>query len=212
MKRLDIILIVAAFVVGRVVWVNNDGGGSSPDGNGGNGGNGVQSYTFSIDSTDGGTVAVNNSTMPGKATFVFGTGTVVSLKAVPDSGYQFVTRSGDVSTVDDVYSSETSVTANGTYYITAKFEAPRPVRYTLSILSTLGGSVTAPGKQTYVYDAGTAADLVVTPANGYKFAGWTGNVETVGDVKATSTSTSMNNSYYICANFREHRTCGWNCT
>jgi hypothetical protein len=204
MKRLGIILIISAFIVSMAVWGNN-GAGNPADGNGGNG---VQSYTFTIDSTAGGAVAVNNSTMPGKTTFIFGAGSVVSLNAVPDRGYQFVKWIGDVGTVDDVHSSEITVTVNGTYFIVAKFEVPPPVRYSLSILSTPGGSVSAPGKGTYVYGQGTVVDLVVTPAVGYEFAGWTGNVDTIANVKATSTTITINGNYYICANFREHRTCG----
>jgi hypothetical protein len=208
MQRFGIILIIAAFIVGMGVLADNGGGGNAADGNGGNGGNGVQSYTLTIDNTAGGAVAVNNSTMPGKATFIFGAGAVVSLKAVPDNGYEFVKWSGDVGTIDDVHASEITVTVNGTYFIMAKFEVPPPVRYSLSILSTSGGSVSAPGKGTYVYGQGTVVDLVVTPAVGYEFAGWTGNVDTIANVKTTSTTITINGNYYICANFREHRTCG----
>jgi hypothetical protein len=205
MERFGVILIVAAFIVSIAVWGNNDGGGNAADGNGGNG---VQSYTFTIDSTAGGAVTVNNSTMPGKTTFIFGAGTVVSLNAVPDSGYQFVKWTGDVGTVDDVHSSEITVTVNGTYFIVAKFEVSPPVRYSLVILSTPGGSVTAPGKGTYIYDQGTVVNLVVTPARGYKFAKWSGDVDTIANVNATTTNITMNGNYYICANFREVRTCG----
>ena len=199
------------------VWgINYFGGGNAPDGNGGNGGNGgdggdggngVQSYSFTIDSMDGGTVALNNSTISRGTAYAFGAGTVVSLKAVPDNGYEFVKWSGYAGAVD-VYSPEIAVTVNGTYYITARFEVLAPVRYTLSILSTAGGSVTSPGKGTHIYDAGTVVNLVVKPVSGYKFNGWTGNVGTIADVKATSTTITMNGDYYILANFGEDRHCG----
>lgn len=205
MERFGIILITAAFIVSITACGNNDGGGNAA---GGNGGNDVQSCAVTIDSTAGGGVAVNNSTMPGKTTFMFGVGAVVNLSAVPESGYQFVRWSGDVGTVDDVYAPEITVTVNGTYFIVAKFEVRPPVRYNLSILSIPGGSVGAPGRGTYTYDEGTVVDLEVTPAAGYEFAGWTGNVGTIADAKATSTTITMNGNYYICANFREHRTCG----
>jgi len=212
MKRLVIISVIAAFAVGTGVWgISYFGGGNAPDGNGGNGGNngnGVQSYTFTIASTDGGAVSLSGSTLHEQKTFLFSAGTVVSLKAVPDSGYQFVRWSGYAGTGDDAYSSEITVAVNGTYYITAKFEALQPVRYTLVVLSTGDGSVTSPGKGTYVYDAGAIVDLAVTVASGYEFAGWTGNVDTIADVRATSTTITMNGDYYILANFREYRTCG----
>lgn len=207
MQRFGVILIIVAFIVSMAVYGNNDGdgGGGTADGNGSNG---VQSYTLTIDSTAGGAVAVNNSTIPGEATFIFGAGAVVSLSAVPDSGYQFVKWSGDVGTLDDVHASEIIVTMNGDYFILARFEVPPPVRYSLSILSTPGGSVTAPGKGTYTYDQGTVVNLVATSATGYKFARWSGNVDTIANVNAASTNITMNGSYYICAYFQEARHCG----
>ena len=51
-------------------------------------------------------------------------------------------------------------------------------------------------------------NLVVTPARGYKFAKWSGDVDTIANVNAASTNITMNGNYYICANFREERTCG----
>jgi hypothetical protein len=204
MDRLGIILIMVVFVASMAVCGNN-GGGNAADSNGGND---VQSYAFTIDSTAGGAVAVNNSTVPGKATFLFGAGAVVRLNAVPDSGYQFVKWSGDVGTVDDVHTSQIIVTVNGSYFIVAKFEVRQPVRYSLAILSTPGGSVSAPGKGTYTYGEGTVVNLVATPASGYKFARWSGDVATIANVNATSTNITMNGNYYICANFREERTCG----
>jgi len=204
MERLGIIFVMLALVV-TITGCGNSDGGDVADGNGSHS---VQSYTLTIDSTAGGAVAVNNSTIPGKATFIFGAGAVVSLNAVPDNGYKFVRWSGDVGTVDDVHASEITVTVDGNYTMLARFEVPAPVRYGLVIFSTPGGSVTAPGKGTYVYDEGTVVNLVVAPASGYKFARWSGDVDAIADVNATSTSITMNGNYYICAYFQEDRHCG----
>jgi hypothetical protein len=205
MQRFGVILIMVAFVVSITVLGNIGGGGNAAEGNGGNS---VRSYAFTIDSTAGGAVAVNNSTMPGKATFLFSAGAIVGLNAVPDSGYRFVKWSGDLGTVDDVRASEVIVTVNGNYSILARFEILAPVRYHLAILSAPGGSVTAPGTGTYICDEGTLVNLVATPAKGYKFARWSGNVDTVADVNAASTDITMDGDYYICAYFQEERTCG----
>jgi uncharacterized repeat protein (TIGR02543 family) len=181
-----------ALIVGMVGCGGNAGGGS-----------GGESYTLTIDSTAGGVVAVNNSTMSGKVMFIYRAGTVVSLNATPDSGYQFVKWTGDVDTVDNVHASATIITVNGNYSIMAKFEVPPPVQYSLSILSTAGGSVTAPGKGRFMYEGGTVVNLVVKPASGYEFVKWTGNVTTIANVNAASTKITMNGNYYICAYFRE---------
>ncbi len=172
---------------------------------GGGAGAGVssESYTLTIDSTTGGMVTVNNVTIPGKAIFTYDTGTVVSLNATPDSGYQFVKWTGDVGTVDNVHDSETIITVNGNYSIMANFEVPPPVQYSLNIFSTAGGSVTTPGEDSFTYDAGTVVNLVATPASGYKFNKWTGDVGTIANVNAASTNITMSGNYYIVATFRE---------
>jgi hypothetical protein len=203
MKRFGIFLIIVALIVSMAGCGSNDG-----DGNGGNGGDGCESCTLTIDSTAGGVVAVNNSTITGKVMFIFGAGMVVSLDATPDSGYQFVRWTGDVVTVDNVHASEVIITVNGNYSIMANFEVPPPVQYSLAILSTAGGSVTTPGRGTHIYDEGAVVNLVATPARGYKFAKWSGDVDTIANVNAASTNITMNGNYYICANFREERTCG----
>lgn len=200
MKRFGIFLIIVALIVSMAGCGSNDGGG--------NGGDGCESCTLTIDSTAGGVVAVNNSTITGKVMFIFGAGMVVSLDATPDSGYQFVRWTGDVDTVDNVHASEIIITVNGNYSIMANFEVPPPVLYSLAILSTAGGSVTTPGRGTHIYDEGVVVNLVATPARGYKFAKWSGDVDTIANVNAASTNITMNGNYYICANFREERTCG----
>jgi hypothetical protein len=193
-KRISSFLITVALIAGMV----GCGGG------GADGGNGGESYTLTVDSTAGGAVAVNNVTIPGKAIFTYDAVTVVSLNATPDSGYQFVNWTGDVGTVDSVHASETIITVNGNYSIMANFEVPPPVQYSLTIFSTAGGSVTTPSEgTTHTYDEGTVVNLVATTASGYKFAKWTGDVDTIANVNAASTNITMSGNYYIAANFRD---------
>jgi hypothetical protein len=73
-------------------------------------------YTLIISSTGGG-----NVTDPGEGTFTYEAGDVVDLVATPDSGYQFVSWTGNVSTIDDVNAATTLITINGNYVITANF-------------------------------------------------------------------------------------------
>ena len=193
MKRISSFLIVVVLIAGMV----GCGGG------GAGGGDGGESYTLTVDSTAGGAVAVNNVTIPGKAIFTYDTGTMVSLNATPVSGYQFVDWTGDVGTVDNVHASETIITVNGNYSIMANFEVPPPVQYRLAIFATAGGLVTTPGEDSFTYDAGTVVNLVATPASGYKFAKWTGDVDTIANVNAASTNITMSGNYYIVAYFRD---------
>jgi len=74
------------------------------------------------------------------------------------------------------------------------------MQYELTIHSTVGGATT-PTEGTHAYDSGTAVDLLAMPDNGYQFAGWTGDTDTVADVGAASTTIIMNDDYEITANF-----------
>ncbi len=81
---------------------------------------------------------------------------------------------------------------------------PAPVdRYSLTIDSTEGGTVTTPGEGTFMYDAGTAVDLTASAASGYEFVGWGGDVAAVADINSASTTVTMNANYSITAQFEE---------
>jgi hypothetical protein len=75
------------------------------------------------------------------------------------------------------------------------------VKYDLTIASTAGGSVTTPGEGRSTYDEGTVVNLVATPGAGYRFVNWTGDVGTIANVNAATTTITMNDGYSIIANF-----------
>jgi len=145
-------------------------------------------------STAGGSV-----TIPGEGAFLYSVGEVVSLVASPTSGYSFVNWTGNVDTIASVNAASTTITMNGDYSVTANF---MPV-YDLTISSTAGGSVTTPGEGTFTYDGGTATNLVATANSGYYFVNWTGDVDTIADVSAPSTTVTMNDNYSVTANFEQ---------
>jgi hypothetical protein len=151
-------------------------------------------YYLTISSTTGGSV-----TTPGEGTFTYVEGNVVSLVANPATGYKFVNWTGNVTTIANVNAATTTITMNGDYSITANFEGISG--YDLTISSTIGGSVTTPGEGTFTYDEGEVVNLVASPATGYKFVNWTGNVATVANVNAATTAITMNGDYSIKANF-----------
>ncbi len=153
--------------------------------------------SLTISSTSGGSV-----TKPGEGTFVYQGGNIVDLIAQLDEGYEFVKWTGDVDTIADVYAAETTITMNSSYSITANFESwhPEPVAL-LMVSSIAGGSVTTPGEGTFLYPLGIEVSLVAEPDEGYRFANWSGNVNTVDDIDAASTTITMDNSYSITADF-----------
>ena len=155
-------------------------------------------YSLTMASTSGGSV-----TDPGEGTFVYPAGTNVTLVAEANllNHYHFAEWTGDVSTVGNITDAATVVAMNGSYSIAASFELD-PGWYSLDIASTDGGSVIDPGEGTFIYPAGANVSLVAQPEEGYRFVEWTGNVGTVVDVYAASTSVAMNNSYSVTASFQ----------
>ena len=153
-------------------------------------------FTLTVSSAAGGSV-----TEPGEGTFPCEAGAVVDLTAEAEAGYQFVRWTGDVGTVADVNDASTIITMNDDCEILANFEVLPPVQHNLTISSTAGGSITAPGEGTFTYNAGTVVDLVAKVTSGYKFVAWTGDVGAIQDVHAPQTTITMNDSYLVTANF-----------
>ena len=153
-------------------------------------------YNLTISSTGLGSV-----TTPGAGTFHYEEGTVVNLVATPDPGYRFVNWTDKIGTIANVNAASTTITMNGTYSITANFKG-----YDLTISSTtegwlLCGNVTTPGEGTFIYSSETVVDLVAQAEEGCQFVGWTGDVGTIADVNAATTTITMDGDYSIRANF-----------
>ena len=182
MARATIVLIAVVLIAGMVGC--GDGGGVR--------------YKLTIASTEGGEV-----TSPGEGTSTYDEGEVVELEAEVEEGYSFVNWTGDVGTIADVDDATTTITMDGNYSITANFVAIASVEYNITIASTEGGSVTTPGEGTFTRDAGAVVNLVASPASGYRFVNWTGDVSTVANVNAASTSITMHGDYSLTANFEE---------
>jgi len=73
--------------------------------------------------------------------------------------------------------------------------------YTLTIASTTGGNVTNPGEGVFTYAGGMVVNLTAEAEEGYRFVNWTGNVSSIANVTASSTTITMNGDYSITANF-----------
>jgi len=74
--------------------------------------------------------------------------------------------------------------------------------YDLTISSTAGGSVTTPGEGTFTYDAGAVVNLVAEADGEYQFSSWTGDVGTIANINAATTTITMSGDYSITANFQ----------
>jgi uncharacterized repeat protein (TIGR02543 family) len=167
----------------------------------------AEQYSLTVSGSAGGSV-----TTPGEGTFAYDAGMVVSLVAAPAVGYQFVDWTGDVGTIADIDAASTTIAVNGDYSVTANFEAIAPVQYGLTVSSGAGGSVTAPGEGTFTYDTGMVVSLVAAPATGYQFVNWTGDVDTIDNAEAVSTTITMSGDCSITANFEPISTVQYNLT
>ena len=110
-------------------------------------------YTLTASAGEGGSVSPTTGS--------FNSGTQVSVTATPNSGYQFTSWSNG-STVNPL-----TVTLNSNTSITANFEVLIN-SYTLTVVSTDGGSATGAGE----YNEGTEVTLTATASEGYRFTGW----------------------------------------
>jgi hypothetical protein len=151
-------------------------------------------YDLTIASSGPGWVEV-----PGEGTFAYAKGgAVVGLVAFQGINSQFVEWTGDVGTIADVNSAQTTITMNGDYNIIANFEEPQ---YRLYIYSSGPGSVTVPIQVITIYTIGTWVDLIAEAEVGYSFVSWTGDVSTIDDVNDAITRIAMYGDYSITANF-----------
>jgi hypothetical protein len=157
------------------------------------------SYSLTVSSTSGGSV-----TKPGQGTFVYQGGNIVDLIAQPDEGYEFVKWTGDVDSIADVNAARTTITINRSCSITANFESlrPEPVAILL-VASTAGGSVTSPGEGPFPCTLGSMVILMAEASGGYQFASWSGDVDTIADVNASTTTITMDSSYSVRADFQK---------
>jgi hypothetical protein len=139
-------------------------------------------YTLTISVVGHGSVTKN----PNQATYTYGS--IVTLTAVPDSGWSFVSWSGDASGS----SLTTTVTITGNKAVTATFTD----QYTLTINILGDGSVIKnPNQVTYAYN--TVVTLTAVPDTGSTFTGWS------GDASGTSltTTVTMTSNKVVAATF-----------
>ena len=151
-------------------------------------------YNVTVNQGNHGTVKVNGNSFTTGGTIQVGPLTTASIQAVAASGYHFTgwTTTGGVAAVSGYTTSSNPITisASATGSITANYEEDS---YTVTLASAGNGSITAPSSKTLTAHPITATSLsgvTVSPANGYKFNGWTaGTGVTLTGGSNTSAST-----------------------
>jgi uncharacterized repeat protein (TIGR02543 family) len=152
----------------------------------------ILQYTLSVSS--GGHGSVNLNPTGG----VYPAGTVVTLTPLPDAGYLFSSWSGanatDIVTVSEgVF----SIDMNGDKSVTANFILIPTFELTMAV-DPSGGGTTSPAVGTHTYNENTVVNISASPASGYAFDHWTGDV---ADINSATTTVILDDNKTVTANF-----------
>jgi Peptidase C10 family/Divergent InlB B-repeat domain/Spi protease inhibitor len=155
----------------------------------------IDQFFLTTSSTSGGSVTIPGEPGP----FQYDAGSVVSIAAVADSNYHFVSWSGDTTTISNVFSNTTTIDMFDDYAIQANFGLDQ---YSLGTSSTSGGDVAVPGELgPYMYDYGSTVTITAVANPGYHFDGWIGDTDTIVDVNSETTTITIYADYLIQARF-----------
>ncbi len=148
--------------------------------------------TLTLNATNG---SVTQSPNPSSGTY--DNGSVVTLTATPDAGYEFTGWSGDASGTTNPL----DITMDADKTVTAMFSL---IQYRL-VLGSTNGNISVdttpdsvdPATGVGSYNAGTVVQLTATPIAGYQFDGW------AGDASGTNNpiSVTIDGDKTITANF-----------
>jgi uncharacterized repeat protein (TIGR02543 family) len=162
--------------------------------------NGDYSITANFGRTRTLTIAIvgNGSTDPEEGEHEYADGATVPITATPESGWQFDGWSGDLTGS----ANPGTITITGATSVTANFSQITGPTYTLTVAIEGEGTTTPPAGEN-VFAQGEDIPILATPAEGWMFNGWTGDVDYIADTGAMSTTITMNGDYSITANFVE---------
>jgi len=140
------------------------------------------------------TMAVDGqgTTSPSVGNHTYNEGQSVSIRANPANGWRFDHWEGDVN---NPASANTSVTIDGDKTVTAVFE--EIPTHTLTMVINGEGSV-SPSPGTHEYEENDMETISATPADGWRFVNWSGDV---ADRNSDSTTVVMDDDKTVTANF-----------
>jgi len=125
----------------------------------------------------------------------FNPGSIVALRATPDSGYRIKKWTGTVN--DNTVSVTNSVVVSADTTVTVEFEPMAILQYQLTTLVAAGQGSLIPLSR--LYNEGTTVSLTAVPATGYRLKKWSG---TNNDALLSSTNTvTMNSNRTVSVEF-----------
>lgn len=135
------------------------------------------------------TSAVGGTILVSEQGELFYEGTLLTLTAIPDTGYRFTGWGGDLSGTENPL----TFSIDGDKSVSAFFE--KIPNYTLTIHAANGSVSVDPEGGTY--PEGTLVSLTASPNAGYEFAGWSGDASGLENPQTIT----MNSDVYIEAEF-----------
>ncbi len=138
-------------------------------------------YSVSISASEGGVVDTQSGT--------FNAGTVITVTASPNEGYEFVGWTGS-----DETTTQNTLTVNSNIVLVANFRLIPITEYTITVNAGVGGVVSSGG----TFASGSVLSVIATPTSGYEFSGWTGSSEVSSVISITLTS-----DITLTANFQQ---------
>jgi uncharacterized repeat protein (TIGR02543 family) len=160
-------------------------------------------FTVQFSSTDGGSV-----TKPGEGTFTYEYGQRIDIEATPDPGHLFVEWTGsavDSGNLTFLTRPSTDVVVTENCTVMANFKSTTGVSHTLTVSSTDGGNVTAPGEGVFSYVQGASVILLAAHDPDCDFICWTGSAVDAGKVASPAdayTTVTMDGDYTVRAVFQ----------
>ncbi len=141
------------------------------------------------------TITLNGSGTiePRTGTYTYDRNAVITLKATPSAGWKFDNWTGDVASPN---SANTTITMNSDKTIVANFSKSS---YSLFV-SVNGMGYSYPSSGQYTYNAGEVLKVSATPATGWRFDHWGGDV---ASPTSASTTLTINSDKTLVANFIE---------
>lgn len=139
----------------------------------------------------------NGSTTPSVGRHTYDAGTTVDISAAADAGWEFDSWTGDVTNPS---SSSTIVTIDADKSVVANFIEISPALYRLTATCEPngGGSLTlSPQGEANQYEVGASVKLTATPAAGYIFGTWSGDL----NGGSNPASVTMDSNKEVIANF-----------
>ncbi len=139
----------------------------------------IPRYTLSVELIGQGSLTAD----PNRTSYL--QGTQVDLTATPEPGYRFIGFSGDLQTATN----PATITIDADANVIATFE--QILRYTLSVETIgLGSATVEPDQATYL--EGTQVQLTATPAPGWRFISFSGDLQTTTNPATVTINTDAN--------------------